>query len=497
MAGYKPTPSDVAIAKQNRPDGGASAFNDPMMKRSPDSASMLDYWNLTDTLVDGIDAVRKAGEDYLPKFVDEDDAAYRFRLKCTKLTNIYRDAVEGLAAKPFEQEVALVGEGVPTEIEAFTENVDGSGNNLTVFASSIFFNAINSALTWIFIDHPPPPKVAGRARTVQEVKASGVRPYWSMVLARNVLDVKSMVIEGNEVLTYIKIYEPGRPDKIREIERTETGVIVWRLFEKNDKNEFVKADDGTMTIDVIPLVPFVTARRDGRSWRFFPAMRDAADLQVDLFQQESALKFAKILAAYPMLSGDGVRPPMNADGVTVKKLAVGPGTVLYAPPDGQGNSGSWKYVEPSATSLRFLADDIKETQQQLRELARQPLTAQSGNVTVISSAVAAGKSKSAVKAWALMLKDALENAMVITCKWKNVVYDPSVNVFTEFDEFLEGKDLDALNSARDRGDISRETYWEEYQRRGVLSAEFDPDIEAQRLLDELPGDGIDTTDGEI
>lgn len=95
-----------------------------------------------------------------------------------------------------------------------------------------------------------------------------------------------------------------------------------------------------------------------------------------------------------------------------------------------------------------------------------------------------------------MLKDALENALVITCKWRGIAYDPSVNVFTEFDEFLEGKDLDTLDKARDRGDISQETYWSELKRRRVLSGEFEPDKERERLLDELPGDAPDTTTGE-
>ena len=93
-----------------------------------------------------------------------------------------------------------------------------------------------------------------------------------------------------------------------------------------------------------------------------------------------------------------------------KPLSVGPAKVLYAPPDGAGNSGSWAYVEPSAQSLTFLAGDIKETKQDLRELGRQPLTA-TANVTVINSAMAASKAKSAVGAWAIGLKDALENAM--------------------------------------------------------------------------------------
>lgn len=497
---YTHTQADVQNSLAARQ--GEAILSDPMLKRSPDSAAMLEYWNLTDTLVDGINAVRLAGDAYLPRFTDEAAADYKFRLRCTKMTNIYRDTVEGLASKPFEQEITLVvdeSKSVPQPLLDFIEDVDGSGNNLSVFASGTFFNGINSAIDWIFVDHSKPDPTI---RTVADQKRAGLRPYWSRVLGRNVLEARSAVINGDELLTFIKIFEPGKPDHIREFERLDSGVIVWRLFERTERTQqnsqtvFAEVDSGTVTIGVIPLVPFITGRRDGRTWRFFPAMRDAADLQVELYQQESALKFVKILAAYPMLAGNGVKPEKNADG-TVKKIAVGPGRVLYAPPGGDSTSGSWAFVEPSATTMTFLASDVKDTQQSLRELGRQPLMV--GNTTVITAARGAAKSKSAVKGWALGLKDALENAMVITCQWLGIrpdAYDPVVNVFTEFDEFLEGKDLDALQAARAGKDISQLTYWEELRRRAVLSPEFDPEVEEARLLAELPGDGVDTVEDD-
>ncbi len=507
--GMATTPEAVQAAKKNY----TANETDPVLKRSADSAAMIDYWDLTDTIVDGIAALRLAGDRYLPKFMDEQEPEYSFRLKMTKLTNVYRDTLEGLASKPFEEEIDLIADenkSIPPTIEEFAENVDGSGNNLTMFAGATFFNGINSAIDWICVDFPKPdPSV----RSVADAKAAGLRPYWSHVLGRNVLDVRSKMIGGNEMITYVRVYEPGTPDKVRVFMREPTGAIRWALFAKTAaehdvplewlpglivgtaKTKFTIEDEGTLTINVIPMVPFVTARRDGRTWKLFPALRDAADLQVELYQQESGLKFAKTLTAYPMLAANGIRPALDEAG-NVKRIAVGPNRVLYAAPDGSGHIGKWEYIEPSAASLKFLADDIKETINQLRELGRQPLTAQSGNLTVITTAVAAGKAKSAVKAWGLGLKDALENALVITCKWMNITpetYDPTVAVYLEFDEFMEGKDLDALNTARTNKDISQLTYWDELQRRAVLSPEFDAETETQRLLDELPGDGVDTT----
>lgn len=511
VAAYASAPPGFVPVPPRSPDAGTARtigmqtveLRGPMdretiEKRDADSAAMLEYWDLADTLIAGAQAVRDAGEKYLPRFSDEPKSRYDDRLKLTKFTNVYGDIIENLASKPFEQEITVAtsdDKPAPEPIVQFAENVDGSGSNISVFGASVFYNGINNAVDWIFVDTTAdtPREVP---MTVAEAKARNIRPYWSRVLGRNVLAAKSKMIGAGETLTYIKIMEPGTPDRIREFERLDTGTIEWRLWEKQSDTSYRNVEAGTLSIDQIPFVPFATGRRDGKRFYWSPPMRSAADLQRELYQDESGLKYKKTLAAYSMLNGKGVKPEI--DPVTKKPmpLVTGPGVVLYGPSDGNGTVGEWGYIEPSAEILKFLAEDIKETIAQLRELGRMPLTAQSGNLTVISAAAAAGKARSAVGSWAYALKDALENAMLITDKYLGIdkaTYDPEINVYTEFDQFTDDKENDILSADRDRGDISRETLWEERKRRGILSSEFDADIEAQRLLDELPNDGPDTT----
>jgi hypothetical protein len=459
-----------------------------------DQAHMEKYWELSDDLVKGIEEVREGGEKYLPRFPHELQETYRFRLmQTTVMTNIFADIVESLASKPFERETALVGEDVPSELQRFVEDVDGSGNNLNVFAAQHFYYGIKSGLDWIFIDYPErDPSI----RTLADAQEAGLRPFWSRVLARNVREVRSKFIGSKEQLTYVRILEPGKPNHVRIIQRDDAGVVTWQLWRKTEqwndelKTFYVADRSGSMDIDEIPLVPFFTGRRNGKTWKFDPPLRAAADLQLHLYRQESGLNYATTLTAYPMLSASGVKPERDASG-NIKPIPTGPNVVLWAPPTAEGVSGSWKYVEPSSNSLEFLARYIDKIISNLRELGRQPLTATSSNLTSVTTAFAAGKSKSAVKAWALSLKDALENAMRITAKWMNSEYEATVSVYTEFDDFVDGKDYEALISARQNKDISLETFWEEMQRRGLLSVMFTSDREKQRLLAETPGDGVD------
>jgi hypothetical protein len=255
-----------------------------------------------------------------------------------------------------------------------------------------------------------------------------------------------------------------------------------------------------MSIGFIPVVPFITGRRDGNSYKFYPVMKDAADLQIKLYQNESALEYIKVLACYPMLATDGIKAKTDGEGKPLR-IAAGPGRVLYGVPNGTGQGGTWKYVEPQANSLEFLKKDTDKTKTDLRELGRQPLTALSSQLTTVTTSIAAGKAKSAVTTWALALKDALENALVITMLWeqKSVPDDkqPEVYVYTGFDNVLEdGSDLEELGKARERGDLSQETYWEELKRRKILSAEFTVEREKKRLLDDIPTEEIDSSDDD-
>lgn len=475
---------------------------DTIESRAADMDRMEPYWCLSDDLVNGIESVRTVGEKYLPRFPHETTDNYKFRLNhTTVMTNIFADIVESLSNKPFERETRLVGENVPSSFETFVEDVDGSGNSLSVFASQHFYYGVKSGLDWIFIDYPERDTSQG-APTMVEAAQAALRPFWSRVLARNVLEVRSKFIGAREELTFVRVMEPGKPNRVRILRRDDAAVITWELWVKTDnwndtlKTFYVLERTGTMAIDEIPMVPFFTGRRNGKEWSFDPPLRAAADLQIHLYRQESGLNYATTLTAYPMLSASGVKPERNPDG-SIKPIPTGPNVVLWAPPSSEGVAGSWKYVEPSSNSLVFLAQYIDKIISNLRELGRQPLTASSSNLTTVTTAFAAGKSKSAVKAWALGLKDALENALRITAKWMDESYEPEVNVYTEFDDFVDGKDYDALRAARDGRDISQVTYLEEMQRRGLLSSEFTVEREQTRLLAETPGDGVDLNDGTM
>lgn len=472
---------------------------------SSDYEAMAPYWRMVGAMIDGADAMRAAGELYLPRFGGESADDYEFRRKHAKFTNIFRDIVENLAAKPFSRELKIAEGSASTAIQTLVEDIDGLSNHLHVFAGNVFFAGIANAIDWILVDKT---KVPEGARSRRDEAQIGARPYWVRIPAIRMLAVYSAIVGGREEIIHARVLEPavirnGYGEKTVKRVRVFNRVAVmdgdrvaslapatYELFEevsdKYGKKEWVIVESGEIAIGAIPLVPFITGRRKDGAWRFYPPMQDAAFLQVEHYQQETALKYAATNTAFPMLAGNGVPPPRKADG-TIENAPVGPKRVLYAPPNPDGGShGEWKFIEPTAASLKFLAEQIDVTEKQLRELGRQPLTAQSGNLTVITTAFASQKGSSAVQAWALSLKDTIENALALTCQWIGDSSHTEVIVHTDFAIDVESeKATDALLTMRENSDISRKALVAEAKRRDWLSAEYDAEQDAELIAAEM------------
>lgn len=470
------------------------------MKNTPDSKSsdydaMSPYWHKVSALFGGAESMRLAGKVYLPQFPEEKDEVFRDRLEVACLTNIFRDVVENLASRPFSEEVALSDESAE-QLKKFSEDVDGHGNNLHVFAASRMFDAIGYGLDWILVDYT---QGNLEGATVAQERAAGVRPVWSHYPAQSVLAAYSATVNGKEEFVHVRLSEAEvirdgfgeiSKERVRVIERQELenggyGPPTWEVWEKDGDDWKVVSKGNMRGMDVIPLVPFLTGRRKGQTWQYHPAMQDAADLQIEYYQQENGLKYIKQMGAFPMLAGIGV--DLDEDN----PIIIGPNTVLYTGSNREGGTSDWKVISPDPGVLNFLRADIDGLARELRELGRQPLTAQSGNLTVITTAVAAQKGNSAVQNWALGLKDALELAFDYTARWLKLSgAKAEVQINTDFDEMTGEENVAELIDLMRNQDISRQAFIHEMKRRNVLDRDYDPDADLDAIVAELADDEI-------
>lgn len=496
---------------------------------SGDYSAMCEYWDMVDAILGGAPAMRAATRStqtylpgpaqpvpqlnelqrsviqrtanespYLPKFPNEDPMAYELRRRHAPLTNIYADVSDNLAGKPFAKECKLADDA-PPDLKKLAENIDGQGHTFHVFSRPMFKNGLDKGVSWLLVDYTNVPPGA----TLADERNMGARPYWVYIEANRMLSVHDAFINGKREFYEARIRETSivadgygekQIERVRKLYREPTidstgrivalGPATWELLEKteNEKKEvtWVRIDSGVYTIGFLPLVPFVPVGRVGTSWQVKPAFKDIAYMQVEEFQQESNLKTIKELSAFPMLSGNGVSLDPN------NPITVGPHTILTAPMGADGSFGNWTIVEPAATSMTFQKEDLAALRKEMRDLGRQPLA--DANLTVVTTANIAMRAHSAVQAWALLFKDALEQAWAITAKWLGSDAEVEVKLHLDF-----GADTDSsakvtsLLAMRKNNDLSQETLWDECKRYGLLSDEFDSEEEQQKLAEEQQG----------
>lgn len=507
------SPLEEATAKVQ-----TSYESDSPASPSIDFMSMAPYWSKVRAIMGGTDSMRAMCHSFLPKHKHESTENYKVRCELAKHTNIYSDIISNLAQRPFAKEVSLEPDSSSPLAEEFIVDVDGKGSTLHTFSGDVFYNGIDKAIDWILIDYTKSPGDV-TTQTVEQEKASGVRPFWVRYSADQIIDAQSDIINGREQFTHVRIYEvvkkrDGYREKevpqIREFTRDQLDDGSWsrpywqihqRVKAEGKSTESWEVVEGpfNLTIDEIPLVPFICGRREGKTWVIKPAMEAAADLQIELFQQESGLKHISTMGAFPMLAGNGVSPPLDEKG-NVLPVPVGPMAALFAPPEGAtGDSGEWVFIEPAATVLNFLSGEVEATKKELRELGRQPLTAQSGNLTVITTAYAAKKGNAAIQAWALNLAFALDRCFYFTGLWQKSpeLSSAKVRIDTDFDlGFGDDESFTHVLALRKQNDISRDAEIDEAKRRGILSPEYDPDKDLERILSDMEGDPEETDDSD-
>lgn len=475
---------------------------------SSDYAAMADYWQLVSAIQGGAKTMRASSKTYLPRFENETKKDYDRRVSVAPFTNLYVDISRNLASKPFSKEVTLAPDSASPTVEKLIEDIDGQGNNLHFFARDVFQRGLDKGIDWIFIDYTKVPPGA----TLADERNMGARPYWVHVPAERMLAVYSDFLGGQEIIVHARIYEPiverngwseALKERIRVLDRprifddqgNDTGqygpptyTIYQEEIAQDGRGKVWSIIEGPEIISLgeIALVPFMTGPRLGGTWRVTPPLRDLAQLQVEEFQQESNLKSVLELTCFPMLAGNGV-PGFDSAGAKIV-VPVGPKAVLFAPPNPDGSHGEWKYIEPSAESIKTLMAHLEDTREQMQQLGLQPLVPKTGALTATSDALRTSKANAAAQAWALGLKDSLELAFRYTAMWLKETQEAEVVIHTDFiANITADQDLPILVQMRQAGDLSQDTLWNEAKRRDFLSAEFDDDAEKEKLAEEQQG----------
>lgn len=463
------------------------AEKDPKSPATTSAAydTMLPRWHVIETLLGGTEAMREAGELYLPRHQEETDKGYQERLASAVLLNMVEQTLDTLSGKPFSKPLKL-NDDVPEAIaETILPDVDLQGNSLDVFARNWFREGMAKAFCHVLIDMPrPAPREDGQPRTLADDRREGLRPYWVMIKPECLIFARLEVIGGVEVLQHVRIVEQytvqdGFAEVCkRRIRVLEPGLVqLWEPVKRasSQGEEWEMVDEWATGLDYIPLVTFYAHRQGFMLGK--PPLLDLAHLNVAHWQSSSDQRHILTVSRFPILACSG------ATGEDSDPVVIGPNRVLYNP-DPQGR---FYYVEHTGQAIAAGRTDLKDLEEQMAGYGAEFLKRKSGNQTATARALDSAEATSDLSAMTGLFEDAIAQALDITADWMRLgVSGGAVELVKQFDlEEMDTSSLQALQVARERRDISRKTYLEGLRLRGVLPETFDEDEDWEELMEEV------------
>lgn len=447
---------------------------------------MCRKWHMIDTVLGGTASMRAAGTAFLPRHQYESRDAYEERLSRATLKNYTLRTLDNLTSKAF-RDPPLLGPDVPEVITNLAEDIDMEGNALHVFARAWFRLAVQRSFAFCLVDFSRTNTGENSVRTLEDDRREQIRPFWRLIDPIDVIFIRTEKRNGRIEIVEARIKEEEYVADgwtLRCIERIR--ILVpgsFFLYEKiiprkGAKPKWVLVDTGPMGLDFVPLVPFYTSKEGLAEGK--PPLEDLAYLNIEHFQSSADQRAILTVARFPILAVSGA----STSDPNGQQVVIGPKKWLsVADP-----AGRIYYVEHAGNAIAAGRVDLEDIEDQMASYGSEFLRKRPGASSATGRALDSAEAISSLMGWGLDFKDALELAIQYTAKWLNlsmpisegtIIYQikPDISVG-------ESKELDILDSARARRDISRKTYLSELQRRDILAPEFDIEKDMNELTSE-------------
>lgn len=458
---------------------------------------------LVDDLCGGTERMREAGTDWLPQKPKEKDPHYVTRRDSSFLHPMLGDTVDKLVGAPFSRPVTVYvpdeGMVLPEKLAALEDNADADGKDLTQFAKRVFRGGVKHGLRFIFVDYSGP-----GGTTVEDDEQGNVRPYFVDIKASDFLgfefeedafgvpqlsEVRFREVREDstgstetanrwekEVVEYMRVIGRGTWELYRRTKEQGSAAFVWKKVGEAGTYRMAGAPDPDRP--PIPLVCYYT--NETGTFQAIPPLIGLAWLNVAHWQSYSDhrahLQFIRTGIMYMAGATDEER-------TEYENLTVGPNKLVFlSRSDAKVAHASYQGTATEASRL-----DLKDIEDRGEILGLQPLVEKGVSSTATRAMDERSQKSAAIKQWTRDMGKVLVEAYRYAAMWANEELPEGfdVRVFSEFSiAFRSESELQELLKARVAGEISRETYLREIQRRGLISTDIDVSDEMDALEQE-------------
>ena len=450
--------------------------NDTIAARHPDYVDYQVEFDLISALKSGSQAMRDAGELYLPKFSKEQQAPYDRRKNSSYLHPGFSDAIEKQTSKPFSRPIAVEGE-LDKKMAYITDDVDGRGTTITTLAKQAFAMAASYRRVLLFTDYSivnlpsgasKSDEVASRAsifsisdkdffnwRYGSDGKFDEIRFYSSQLVPKGDFgqERQSVIYRWTR-----KVWEKWIVDDDNDAAPNFTSDVT------ND--EWKMSASGPNPLGEIP-VKEVWFRRDKTT------NAELADACLQHYQemsdQMSIVKFSRT----------GVWLATGFDDGELDDFTVGPNSIL----SGQDQDAKLSVVEHSGSAVAIGRAELSILEDRIESLSVKPIERSSGDVTATEVNTNSASQSSDIRSWGISLQEGLEGAIEFAHLWAKKTMPEEFRLEIYQDYSIEGSvaDVPSLIEAARENLISKELFLQELKRRGAIDARLVVADELEKL----------------
>jgi hypothetical protein len=441
-------------------------------------SALMEAWTLPVDLMGGTTAMRKNADLWLPKFPKEQADDWGVRVRCSYLYNSFKRTVRVLSSKPFKDPVKILEQ--PAQLEDLEYDIDRKKKTLTQFCRERLSDRLQFGVTHWIVDMPSF-RTAGeegdRRLTLKQQRDLNIHPYFCAVKPTELIYWSYIEgYDGEEILEEIRIktcYTDKNDDEWEVVTVWTRDAIDRYKRKKNAKREdsWIEVFRAPNELGYIPLVSCGPLEASS-------PLDDLAQLNLRHYRsqsdQDTCLHFARV----PFLHFAGFDPDEVYKTVKVSNAYVSKKT-----------EASISWVETEGDSLEAGSKDLEQIEARMDVMGADLMVQKPGNPTATAKSIDTAEKVSDLQAIVMELEGCVERAYEIAGDWINVdASDMDVQLDVNFGLTLnDASEIDFLLKARIAGEISRELFYEEIQRRGLFE-EFDIKKEMARVALEAKQD---------
>jgi hypothetical protein len=377
---------------------------------------------------------------------------------------------------------------VPPEIVADWENIDGEGTHGVVFAQQCLDSALQDGHCLILTEYPP----AAANLTLADQRAQELRAYLVRITIDQVLSWRVGIRGGRRLLmqvvfchqvekpagafgvTLVKEYRVFR----QEFRSDGTPFVTWTLWVEQGASAVQLGEPQELRgPEFIPVAVVFGGQRVG-FLESIPPLLGLAHSNVDHTQVKSDRRYSMHKCAIPV--------PVF---IGREKGGGGKDEVVLSPSRGIDIAigGDAKILEPQGTALEALRTELLDIERRMAEQGLSMVLPQDGaNKTAAEVHFTATRQESKLARAVRSLQDALEASFGFMADYYGLEDGGSVTIRRDFTALtLTDADTATLAAARERGDLTLETFLTFLRLRGGLFEQLDPVAEAAGVRREM------------